>query len=270
MFAEFSDVMDVMAGWIKQKTYEAVSIALNTDGSIRHVGVLGGVPPAVPGLGDWVFADTSYTAGTLTAPAFAFHDKSYISFTKEKEMDPEKKIESLEQKLEAAEKEIAELKASAEEGAKASADVAAQFAAEQKAHTELKAQIEAERVAYADAADAAFVDGLCKQGRLRPADKSIVAFNLKALRGHGAVEFSLDDGKKEKMEPLAAYRKSLESAPALKTGEQFSAGEAHDDATTDAVEKLSRAHMEKNPGVTYSQASMHVLAVNPQFNKIKE
>ena len=47
--------------WIGKKLYDTVSIALRGDGSIRHIALLGGVPPAVTGLSPVHFgeADTA-------------------------------------------------------------------------------------------------------------------------------------------------------------------------------------------------------------------
>lgn len=43
--------------WIEEKLYDTISIALRSDGSIRHIGFLGGMPPAVTGLSPVHFAE---------------------------------------------------------------------------------------------------------------------------------------------------------------------------------------------------------------------
>lgn len=50
LFALPSTVVDEAKEWIAKGMYKKVSIALNPDLSLRHVGLLGAVPPAVKGL----------------------------------------------------------------------------------------------------------------------------------------------------------------------------------------------------------------------------
>lgn len=56
LLGQFRQVAPQFAEWVREGRYKKRSIALNLDGSLRHVGFLGGVPPAVPGLADVQFA----------------------------------------------------------------------------------------------------------------------------------------------------------------------------------------------------------------------
>jgi hypothetical protein len=55
LYAEAENVIDEFAEMVNKKMFPNRSIAINPDGSLRHVGFLGAVPPAVKGLGEVSF-----------------------------------------------------------------------------------------------------------------------------------------------------------------------------------------------------------------------
>jgi hypothetical protein len=57
LYAKFKDVLPEFADLVKQGTYRKRSISLYPDLTLRHVGFLGGMPPAVKGLADIAFRD---------------------------------------------------------------------------------------------------------------------------------------------------------------------------------------------------------------------
>jgi Fe-S-cluster-containing hydrogenase component 2 len=57
LLAKFKDVMPEFADLVKAGTYKKRSISLYPDLTLRHIGFLGGMPPAVKGLADIAFAD---------------------------------------------------------------------------------------------------------------------------------------------------------------------------------------------------------------------
>lgn len=61
LYARAKDVIPAFADQVKEKMYKFVSPSFRADGSLRHVGFLGGTPPAIPGLGEVTpaFADFS-------------------------------------------------------------------------------------------------------------------------------------------------------------------------------------------------------------------
>ena len=75
LFAEPKDVVDEFAEAVKKRMYKYVSICVRPDNSVKHVGFLGGMPPAVKGLAEVRFAanDEAITyqfADRETASAF--------------------------------------------------------------------------------------------------------------------------------------------------------------------------------------------------------
>jgi len=61
LFAKASEVVPEFAEAVNKGFFKNRSIALNKDGSLRHVGFLGAVPPAVKGLGDVSFSEEDQT-----------------------------------------------------------------------------------------------------------------------------------------------------------------------------------------------------------------
>jgi len=58
LYAEAENVVAEFAEMVNKKMFPNRSIAINPDGSLRHVGFLGAVPPAVKGLGEVSFSDS--------------------------------------------------------------------------------------------------------------------------------------------------------------------------------------------------------------------
>ncbi len=58
LYAEAENVVNEFAEMVNKKMFPNRSIAINPDGSLRHVGFLGAVPPAVKGLGEVSFSDS--------------------------------------------------------------------------------------------------------------------------------------------------------------------------------------------------------------------
>jgi hypothetical protein len=55
LWAKLKDIVPEFREWLDKKLYKKRSISLYPDGSLRHVGFLGAVPPAVKGLPDPAF-----------------------------------------------------------------------------------------------------------------------------------------------------------------------------------------------------------------------
>jgi phage I-like protein len=51
LFMEPVDVVPEFAEAVKKKMYKYISVSIRPDKTLRHVGFLGGQPPAIPGLG---------------------------------------------------------------------------------------------------------------------------------------------------------------------------------------------------------------------------
>jgi predicted HNH restriction endonuclease len=123
LLAKFKQVPEAVQKLVNAGHYKKVSISLGADKkSLRHVGLLGAVQPAVPGLKDVKFSDTEQEL------VIEFSNKDKGEDVEKKELEEklaaeekarkeaEKKLKESEEKAEAAEKELSESKQKALEG----------------------------------------------------------------------------------------------------------------------------------------------------------
>lgn len=57
LYLKYKDVAAEFKDWASKKLFKKKSIAVYPDGSLRHIGYLGGMPPAIKGLPDFAFND---------------------------------------------------------------------------------------------------------------------------------------------------------------------------------------------------------------------
>jgi len=165
------------------------------------------------------------------------------------------KFEEAEEKAEQAGQEATEAKEAQEkaEGDAKEATERAETAEEEVAKQKTSAEM---------AKDTAFVEGLIKDGKLKPEKKDET---IAVLSGYPteAVKFSRD-GKEGEESAKELFKKTLADAPAILNGdESFANGQDKNDA--DKIEKLTRERMEKT-GESYSVASRNLLNEKPELN----
>ena len=282
LMGEFEDIVPLMKQWIVQKSYREVSIALNNDGSLRHVGVLGGVPPAVPAMGDWKFSNDKFTipGQNETVPAFAFEgNKDYNELTFKSEtqkgdlnMDKElkdalDKINKLEGKVSDFEGKYNDLKSENEELKTKLTESEGKFAKKEEDYNKLLKDQETERERVADEAGASFIDGEIKAKRIAPKDREIELFNLKARRGQEMVSFTADDGTVTKKSPVQVYKESIQARQELIDTDFSFSGGVEKPATKEAkLIKLTEEYAEKN-NLSFADAGPKVLELHPELNE---
>lgn len=64
LYLKYKDVANEFKDWAAKKLFKKKSIAVYPDGSLRHIGYLGAMPPAIKGLPDFAFADGDRQAVT--------------------------------------------------------------------------------------------------------------------------------------------------------------------------------------------------------------
>ncbi|BDV42432.1 hypothetical protein GURASL_13550 [Geotalea uraniireducens] len=57
LYLKYKDVAEEFKEWTQRKLFKKKSISVYPDGSLRHVGYLGAMPPAIKGLPDYQFSD---------------------------------------------------------------------------------------------------------------------------------------------------------------------------------------------------------------------
>jgi len=176
--AQFARLTDKARKGVKNKAYKYVSLSLTPELRIRHLGLLGAVPPAVKGLGEIDFQEdegmTVFFNFSESAP--------------DEPDDPKQPEEPnmTEEELKAQLKETKD-KLASEETARKKAE------ADLKAREEKAQEDEAKR---RTADHAARVDKLIEDGKLLPAHKEKVLAFCEALEDGEEMSFSEDEGKK--------------------------------------------------------------------------
>lgn len=200
VLAEPIDVDPAFADLVNAKRYDKISVSFWGPTSPRnpvpgvyyprHIGFLGAVPPAVPGL---------------KSPSFAADDSDIITINfsdqQEPAMDPKKQAEldQREQKLKADE---------------------ASFADKQKELDKQKAELDAQAKKIADAEAKArtdeissFAEGLVKEGKLLPGEKAGVVSLLASLPVDKNISFADGDGKTVEQPGGDVLRNLLKALP---------------------------------------------------------
>lgn len=70
LYLKYRQVVDEFKEWNRKGMFKKKSIAVYPDGSLRHIGYLGGMPPAIKGLPDYQFSDS----GKGEAVTYEFSD----------------------------------------------------------------------------------------------------------------------------------------------------------------------------------------------------
>lgn len=201
--ADFRQTDPAFAEAVKAGRYKHVSAAFYAPNSpnnpkpggyyLRHVGILGAVPPAVKGLGSLNFAED---------------DTVFLAFGEEEAAppsegtppadppNPEPKEEAMDRKTEPA----------------GNAGTAAENAGLRKELEEMKARMARQETERRHADNLAFAEGLVSAGRLAPAGRDVVAATLDALTTPKEDGSMIAFGEGDQAGPLAEQFRALLSA----------------------------------------------------------
>lgn len=282
-----SQVPDEFTDLVRKGTYKKRSISLYPDMTLRHVGFLGGMPPAVKGLKDIAFSGADeavtyefgdYRIGSVGRILQRFRDflidkfdidtadrvvapwelESLTAppvedqpatplFSEEEDMN---RVQELEAQLAVRDSELQQF-----------AEKAAALAAE---NTELKSQLAQQRKAELDKEFAAFCDAL--PTRITPAQRPAVIAQMHLLAGQDEMEFAEADGTVVKKLPLTVFQESLKALPEVVSfNEQVTrdaAGSQLDATNAQAIAKKAVEYQESEAAagrtITMTQAVNHI------------
>lgn len=211
LVADFKGMFAPFVEALQGGQYRKRSISIYPDGSLRHVGFLGGMPPAVPGLKDIALATG---AGEVTIDFEAPAEPG-------KQEEADVTLEQALARIKELETQLADMKAQDQAG-----QHAAQIAALEAKVKEAKAEVDKAKAEFAEfkegqaqAARKARVEALVATGRILPAEQGkILAFAEQLAKGGGEMDFAAGDGKTEKVNPGEAYLRDFEARAANHTG----------------------------------------------------
>lgn len=283
LYAKFRDVADEFADLVKAGRYKKKSIKLLGD-QLIHVGFLGAVPPAVPGLKNAVFStsdgktfefscENGFTlrrfmqsvrdflidkfdieTADRIVPTWEINSvnteetPNFYSSPSGGNMPTEKELQSqidqLTSKLAASESKNHEFSTQI-------ANLTQENATLKSSVTEMSTAIQSLQKSIQDKEFSEFVDGLIKEGKVLPAERDAALVCMSSLAGSGEVEFS--GGVKKSR--LDVYKEQLSSRPAVV---QFGHAATKDKATGTGAEAATEfSGMNVDP----AQMEVHTKAV---------
>lgn len=281
--ADFKDVAPEFADLVEAGRFKKRSISLYPDGSLRHVGFLGAVPPALKGLKDVQFAEGEAStfefeepeqASQSSASAMARFAEAFFGFFapyrfekpagepafKEEPMTGSKedaagqagqiaaltaKMDQFSESLAAKDREIADLKA---------------------ANTALANRMDTTVATGRRAEIAAFCERLAGEGKLTSYQQGLVTSFMEKLDGAGDMDFA--EGDKTVKKPVnEAFKTFLESLPVqVEFGEFATHGRAAGkpgslDVNTLAAKIRDKVDAAQNAGrsLSFAEAQAEVL-----------
>jgi len=221
LLAKLKDLSADFVKLVREGRFKKRSISLYPDLTLRHIGFLGAMPPAVKGLKDVAF---SANAGGFD---YEFNDKEDNMDSNQKDRNKsqqgedleelrsklekaEQRLQQFQEKLEKAEKELQKVKGQKEPDQKAAAQFSEQLKAREEEIKNLKGRIEDLTGRIKDREFAEFFEAQVEEGRLLPRHRDAVAVIYHRLNGAEAVEFG---EKKEKKTPLELFKEFLAGFP---------------------------------------------------------
>lgn len=220
--ADFKDVAPEFADLVKAGRFKKRSISLYPDGSLRHVGFLGAVPPAIKGLRDVAFAEgeaVTYEFGEPEPEA----DKSIFTRFAEAFLGlvaphndkpaggPAEKEEPMTGKEETA-VQVAALTAKMAEFSEGLAAKDKQIADLTAANKALTNRVDATVATGRRTEIGQFCEGLAAKGQLTDFQRGLAVDLMSALDGAGQIDFA--EGDKTTKKPAAdVFKALLESLP---------------------------------------------------------
>ncbi len=188
LLARLKQVAPEFSQMVQEGRFKKRSVSFYPDGTLRHVGFLGAMPPAVKGLKDIAFGEEvpvyEYEEKQPTTP---HQHQEEENMTLEEALRDNERLKGQVATLEG-EKRTAETKAT-EFSEKATAAEARATKAE-KERDDLKAATAKDRETRINAEIAEFVDGLVNEGRVAPGEKDTKVKQLTAAAKVQNYEFS--------------------------------------------------------------------------------
>lgn len=245
LWAKFKQIVPEFAEGVESGLWKKRSIALYPDLSLRHVGFLGAMPPAIKGLADIEFA----SGDELMTIEF--------SETEPKEINAEERIKELEALLEASKENEASLEA---KFAEASGTALSAEDARKKLEDELKAIRDETRSKEREV----FVDSLIAQGKLTPAMRQQAIDVISICDAVGMWTFSEGDmSATQKVESfLSSLPKVIEFGETTPGGSGAQVDSEDPNALASAALEFKESEAKAGRVISIAQAVHHVKGAN--------
>jgi hypothetical protein len=286
LLASFKQVMPEFSDAVKEGRYKKRSISLYNDLTLRHVGFLGAVPPAVKGLADIKFnEDDDFVTVEFNEDSNGNdykdnNEKGETEMTKELQEQLDKAnadiksfnetVAKLEEDAKAKDAKIAEY----EEAAKKAEDKKPEEApkksefeeAAEKRMLEMEAKLAASEKKNRIAEYKEFVKDLHSQGKMVSECQDTIIDLMEALHDKGEFEFA-EEGETKKADILTKFKEYLEKQPTIVNMNEVNTDAAKKNAkksANDQINELAEAKV-KEDKISYSEALSRVQEENPEL-----
>ena len=232
LLAKFKQVPDEIVSAIKEGRWKKRSVSFYPDGRLRHVGLLGAMPPAVKGLSDISFKD---------------EEEEIIYYFENNGGD----------EMDEKDKEIQELKTKISEFIEQIKTKDVEFSEKEKQQSEEIADLKAQLLKVETEKRQAEYNSFCEKlgDKLLPVDKDLVIGFMDICRNTGSYEFS--EGKKENT--LEKFKDFLERN--LKKQVEFGEIATKEKASNKPSKRVSEFE-KKGFIVNEEQSELHEKALN--------
>ena len=270
LFAD-ADLVPEFDEMVRKGLFKKRSISLYEDGTLRHIGFLGAVPPAIKGLPDIRFGEGEATTIEIITPDRDSKNEqggrtmkfvewirqlagkegvTLEDFPGERQVEVKVKVEEERKRLE---REFAEAGKAREDNLRAREEKMA--AREREAR---KAGI------------TAFCEALAKEGKLTPAMMKVGMGMTNFLESIAAIETPIEFGEadgKSKQTPLEFMQAFLKGLPkAIEFGEVATPDkDPGGGGDKEKRDRLIGTYMEQHPGAAYREAVLSVSKDNPEL-----
>ena len=206
LLAKVEPTVKEFVEWVRKKLYKHVSISLRPDLSLRHVGFLGGAPPAVKGLKVPEFAEEEFMEIEIPAT-----EMSENQIKEDQQMEPKEFEELKKTNLELV-KTNAELKKEFKELKEKNEKIASDFAATEEEKLAARKELKRLRLNARKNQFAQYLNEEIAWGALNEEQKGTALKILQTLSGE---EFR-DEGEEEP-EDVKLFKEFLKAIPAKTT-----------------------------------------------------
>jgi len=299
LLAKAKDVVPEFKEMVNKGLFKKRSISLYPDFTLRHVGFLGAIPPAVKGLADVQFSEDNLTTiefeeyqlpmvGRIFQRLREWLIEKFDTDTADKivgswEIDELKQDispdDAQDQKITNAFKEgkkakededmdkVAELEAKIKQLEKNISDYSEKDKTKEQQIADLKLNLEKERSEKRKTEFNTYCDGLVREGKLTPAQKVLAVDFMEILSDTAEYEFAEADGKVKKA-PLEAFKTFLNTLPKQV---EFKETATKDRASTltgktaEKIEALIQDKLKADKTLNYNEALTLVQQENPQL-----
>jgi hypothetical protein len=273
LFAD-ADLLPEFEEMVKKGLFKKRSVSLYEDGTLRHIGFLGAMPPAIKGLPDIRFHEGESTTIEFTDSHTSQGGKSmkFMDWIRQVAGKEGVTIDDLPQSFSETDRrkqvEVeVQRQVEVEKG-----KLAVEFSEARKAKDE-ELKVREEKIAARErearkAGIASFCETLQRAGTLTPAMMKVGMGMTNFLESIASIETTVEfaEGeKKVKQTPLEFMQTFLGGLPKAIEFKEVATGAKDAGAGDEAEkrEKLVSNYMEKNPGATYKDAVLYVSKENP-------